>query len=80
MTFPQRLVNTFIAAAFTQVRNFFVFPKLEKILNEKFPDETRPTLQEIEDHAGLVLQVLSLSLEKLPYAEVTLLLHALSAQ
>ena len=61
MTFPQRMANTFIAATFSQIRNLFVFPKLEKIISEKYPDEKRPTLQEIENQAGLALQVMAIS-------------------
>jgi hypothetical protein len=41
-----------------QVRDFYVFPELEKIIDEKFPDDKpRPTLQELESQTGLVLQV-----------------------
>ncbi len=57
MSFPQRVANTLIAFAFTKVRDLYVYPKLEEILDQKFPNEKRPSLQELERNAGLALQV-----------------------
>ena len=57
MTFPQRVANTLIAFAFTKVRDLYVYPKLEKVIDDKFPNEVRPSLKELENNAGLALQV-----------------------
>ncbi len=60
MTFPQRVANSLIALAFSKVRDLFVYEKLETIIDQKFPDEprsSRPSLDELEHGAGLVLQV-----------------------
>ena len=39
MSFPRRVANTLIAFAFTKVRDLYVYPKLEEILDQKFPNE-----------------------------------------
>jgi len=57
MSFPRRVANTLIAFAFTKVRDLYVYPKLEEILDQKFPNEKRPSLPELELNAGLALQV-----------------------
>jgi hypothetical protein len=51
------VANTLIAFAFTKVRDLYVYPKLEEILDQKFPNEKRPSLPELELNAGLALQV-----------------------
>ena len=66
MTFPQRVVNTFVALAFSKVRDLFVYEKLEALIDQKFPDEprsSRPSLDQLERNAGLVLQVTNLTVK-----------------
>ena len=37
MTFPQRIGNSLIALALSKVRDLYVYPRLEDIIDEKFP-------------------------------------------
>ena len=61
MTFFQRAENSLLALTLANSRDFDVFPKLEAIIDEKFPNDlrgSRPTLLELEQNAGLAFQVL----------------------
>jgi hypothetical protein len=37
MTFPQRVANSLIAVALSKIRDLYVYPRLENIIDEKFP-------------------------------------------
>ena len=59
MSFKARLVNTIIFGAMNLVKDFWIIPKWEEMLDEFYPEDLRPkrpALLKLEKEAGLALQ------------------------
>ena len=59
MSFKARLVNTIIFVGMNLVKNFWIIPKWEEMLDEFYPEDSRPkrpSLLKLEKEAGLALQ------------------------
>lgn len=55
MTFWQRTINTVVTNFIGIARNYYLVPKVEKILDEMLPGEERPSVLELEKDASLTL-------------------------
>ena len=59
MSFKARLVNTIIFGGMNLIKNFWIIPKWEEMLDEFFPEDSRPqrpSILKLEKEAGLALQ------------------------
>ena len=54
MSFPQRLVNSLLTGAYLLFRRLYILPRTEAMLQEVFPQETIPSLDELGQNIGIV--------------------------
>ena len=52
MSFPQRLVNSLLTGAYLAFRRLYILPRTEAMLQEVFPQETIPSLDELGQNIG----------------------------
>ena len=59
MSFPQRLVNSLLTGAYLVFRRLYILPRTEAMLQEVFPQETIPSLDELGQNIGIVQEYFS---------------------
>ena len=59
MSFPQRLVNSLLTGAYLAFRRLYILPRTEAMLQEVFPQETIPSLDELGQNIGIVQEYFS---------------------
>ena len=59
MSFPQRLVNSLLTGAYLAFRRLYILPRTEAMLQEVFPQENIPSLDELGQNIGIVQEYFS---------------------
>ena len=59
MSFPQRLVNSLLTGAYLAFRRLYILPRTEAMLQEVFPQENIPSLDELGQNIGTVQEYFS---------------------
>ena len=59
MSFPQRLVNSLLTGAYLLFRRLYILPRTEAMLQEVFPQENIPSLDELGQNIGIVQEYFS---------------------
>ena len=59
MSFPQRLVNSLLTGAYLLFRRLYILPRTEAMLQEVFPQENIPSLDELGQNIGTVQEYFS---------------------
>ena len=59
MSFPQRLVNSLLTGAYLVFRRLYILPRTEAMLQEVFPQENIPSLDELGQNIGIVQEYFS---------------------